>query len=182
MHVIHQTGAQVLLHGGDAAAQPDIFSVRSLFGALQSSVDALDHKVESCTSMHHDGRASVMGKNKDGYVVSRTVAPPAFPTVVRPRPAHRTKHVAPENPGSDTLEAAHDHIIVEPCFAALIAMHLVMSMGGKLPAEYGKTTHADGISKILVRTGTVAVKRHREAMNTKSGHQQISQLGASSRS
>jgi hypothetical protein len=116
-----------------------------------------------------------MSENEDRHVVHGIVAPPTLPTVVGPRSTNWTKHVAPDDPCSDTLKPSHDHIVVKPRRSTLRQLvHLVMSTRGKLPAEDRETAHSNRIGKILVGTGTVAVKRYRKAMDAKPGQDEFS--------
>ena len=68
-------------------------------------MNAIRDEVEACASLHRDRIASVIREYKDGSVVDRIVAPPSFPTVVKPGAAGRSKHVAAYDPGSDALKS-----------------------------------------------------------------------------
>ena len=79
MHLVDEAGAQVLLDGGGAAAEANIFSVGGGDGLLQRAMNAVGDEVEGGASFHGEGRAGVMGEDEDGHVVGRIVAPPTFP-------------------------------------------------------------------------------------------------------
>ena len=79
MHLVDEAGAQVLLDGGGASAEANIFAVGGGDGLLQRAVNAVGDEVEGGASFHSEGRARVVGENEDGHVVGRVVAPPTFP-------------------------------------------------------------------------------------------------------
>ena len=106
MHLVDEAGAQVLLDGGGASAEANIFSVGGGDGLLQRAVNAVGDEVEGGASFHGEWRARVVGENEDGHVVGRVVAPPTFPGVVWPGAADGAEHVAAEDPGTDVFKAA----------------------------------------------------------------------------
>jgi hypothetical protein len=170
MHLVDKSGTKVLPHGGNSAAKPDILTLRSVDSLFQRGFNTIRDEMERSASAHSDRCAWVLGENKNRSVVRRSVAPPALPRVIRPWSANRPKHVAPNNPRADTLEAARHHVIVNPSRAAIVAMHLLVGPSGKLPTEYRQAANANWILEALVWAGTVAIERNRKAVNTKFGH------------
>src|ERR1700683_1095291 len=170
MHLVDQSGLKVLPHGGNPAAEADIFALRRIDSSLQRGLNAIRDKVERSASAHRDRCARVIRENKDCSVIRRSVAPPALPGVVRPASANRPEHVAPDNPRADTVEAAQYKIIVSPCCAAILAVHFMVGPRGKLPPEDRQAANAYWIVDVLVGAGAVTIGRYRKAMDTKLGH------------
>ena len=121
MHLIDKSCTKILPNSGHPAAEPDILSVRSVNSSFKCAVNAIGDKVEGSTSAHNDRCAWVVGEDEHGSVVRRVVAPPALPSVVGPRPADRSKHVAADDPRADVVEAARHEVIVNPRRAAIFA-------------------------------------------------------------
>ena len=79
MHLVDEAGAQILLDGGGASAEANIFAVGGGNSLLQRAVNAVSDEVEGGASFHNEWLAGVVGENEDGHVVGRVVAPPTFP-------------------------------------------------------------------------------------------------------
>src|ERR1700710_3246378 len=98
MKFVDQTSFEVLPDRGNSAADPDVLALCRFAGAGQRSVNPVSHKVKRRTASHLDRCARVMCEYKNGHVIGRSVAPPAFPLLVRPVAPNRPEHIAPENP------------------------------------------------------------------------------------
>ena len=99
----------------------------------------------------------MIGEHEDGRVIRRLVSPPAFPAVVRPRAPDGTKHVTPENPGTDPGAAVRSNIVVYARLAIFIAVHVLPGARVEEPVKQGEAADSERILKILARPGTVAV-------------------------
>ena len=93
-----------------------------------------------------------------------------MPSVVRPRPANRTEHVAPENPGTDSGKALLGNPVVDPRLATVKALHLSPHARGEEPLHQLGAPDAERILEILVRPSTVAVDGNREALDAEFRH------------
>src|SRR6266851_4587559 len=154
----------------DAAAQPDIFSFRSLSSARERIVDAIRDEVEGGPTTHSQGTARVSGENEDRSVIRRIFAPPPLPSVVRPRASHRPKHVSPDDPRADVFEATCDEVIINACFPTILAHHSLKSTRFEGPFVECKSTNPEWILKALTWTSTVPIYRHPNTVNAKLGH------------
>ena len=170
MHVVDEAGAKILLDGGGASAEANIFTVGGVDGLFECAVNAVGDEVEGGASFHRDGRAGVVGQNEDGHVVGRGVAPPTFPGVVGPGSADGTEHVAAEDPGADVFKAPLDELVIHAGFAAGLAHHLMLGAGGELPIEDLHSADAERVLEALIGTGAVAVEGNRKAADKKLGH------------
>src|SRR5262245_5251219 len=103
MHLVDESGLQVLPDRRCSSAQPDVFATSGLSGQPQRVVNVVD-KSKLGSTLHHDGRPGVMREHEDGNVVWRVVSPPASPRVIAPGSPHGSEHVAPEDPCADALE------------------------------------------------------------------------------
>src|SRR5204863_7246567 len=165
MQFVDQAGAQILPNSGDAAAEADVAAARCGGRLLQSCVDAFGDKAKLGASCHLKRRPWMVRQHKDGGVIRRLVAPPALPAVVRPRASYRTEHVAPKNPGADSGKALLRNSVVDPRFPVGVAMHLLPQTRGEKPLHQHGASDAERILEILVRTGTITVKRDGEALD-----------------
>src|SRR6266404_4108442 len=120
-------------------------------------------------AFHLERRPRVMGEHKDRRVIRRLISPPAFPTFVRPRAAHRPEHIPPENIRADTSEALRRDIIVDAGLAAFIAVHPLPGARGKKPVKYSEPANPERILQILIWPRAVTIDRDRE-MDAKFGH------------
>src|SRR4029077_16707194 len=115
-------------------------------------------------ALHGERLTRVVREDEHRRVVGRVIAPPAAPGLVGPRAAHGTEHVAPEDPGADIPEPARHEVIVHAALATLAAEQLACRSRGKHPLVQRVAAHAQGLVAALVRTGAVAVDRHRESV------------------
>src|SRR3712207_1612365 len=111
-----------------------------------------------------------MGQDENWNVIGRVVPPPALPAHVRPGAANRSEHVPPEDPGTETPGAPRSEIVIDPCRAIFLSMHLPPGASGNHPVVQGLPADAERILDALIRTRSVAVKRDGEALNYDSRH------------
>jgi hypothetical protein len=106
----------------------------------------------------------MVGQHEHRDVVGRLIAPPAFPAVVRPGPAHRPEHVAAQDPGTDVLEAAGGKDFVRTVRSlAFVADHALEAPGAAEPLVQSAGAFAHGILQALVRAGAVTVEGNGKA-------------------
>src|ERR1700687_6168952 len=123
MQLVNQVGAKILPNSGYASTEADVAAVRCGGRLLQSGMNAFRDKTKLRSSRHLNRRPRVVCQHKDGRVIRRLVAPPALPTVVRPRAPYRTEHVAPKNPGTDSRKALLRNSVVYSRLSIIIAVH-----------------------------------------------------------
>ena len=85
---------------------------------VQRRVNTVGDEVKRRAAIHRDRRARMMGEHEHRTVIGRVVAPPAFPTLVRPVSPDGPEHVAAHDPGADIGKAARRKIVVDPGRAA----------------------------------------------------------------
>src|SRR5665213_3068843 len=112
----------------------------------------------------------MMRQHEDGRVIRRLVAPPALPALIRPGTADRTEHVAPENPGSDPLEALLRHGVVDSALTVALSIHRAPHARVEEPLHQFRAPYAERILEILVRPCAVAIEGDREALDAEFGH------------
>src|SRR6266542_4544317 len=93
-------------------------------------------------------------------MIGRFITPPSFPGVVRPRAAHRSKHVPTENPRPYVFHAPLRPLIIDTGRAAFLSVHLLPRVCGEEPLEQLRTTNAKRIIETLVRPSGVTIKRY----------------------
>src|SRR5215471_13607604 len=170
MQLIDQRSLQVLPKCRYAAAEADIESARRGTGLLQCSVNAFGDKVKNGASRHGQRRAAVMRQHEDRSVIGRLVAPPALPAFIRPRSAYRAKHIAPENPGTDSGEALFRNAVVDTGFSIAVAVHLPPNAGVEEPFHQLGASDAKGVLKVLIRAGAITVDGNGEALDAEFRH------------
>src|SRR5690349_11821280 len=86
--------------------------------------------------MNGQGFTSVMCQNESRCVVRRIFTPPALPKIVPPWAAHRTKHVAAEDEGTEILHRpVSEHIVHISCGSTLPAVHGAKALRVKVPLK-----------------------------------------------
>src|SRR5215467_15368912 len=98
-----------------------------------------------------------MSQDEDRSVIRRFVSPPAFPIVVGPWTTDWTEHVAPQNPGTDSLKALLCNFIVNSGLSVVITVHRSPHARLEKPFKQFRTIHAQRILEILIWSGTEAV-------------------------
>ena len=66
IQLIDESGAKILLNGGDAAPDTNVFPIRRRCGSLEGAVDSIRHEMERRSSLHRDRFARVVGL-EDAY-------------------------------------------------------------------------------------------------------------------
>src|SRR5207237_8495113 len=100
-----------------AAAGSAAAAARRAARLFERGVNALGDEANFRAALHLERRARVMREHEHRRVIRRLFAPPAAPAIVGPRPAHRTEHVAPEDPRADAGKALLRHGVVGPRLA-----------------------------------------------------------------
>src|SRR6478672_41655 len=95
MQLINKAGAQILTQRGHPATEAHVLSTRSRL--LQGGLNASRDEMKLGAARHLQRRARMVGQHEDGRVIRRLLTPPTPPALVRPRAAHRSKHVAAKN-------------------------------------------------------------------------------------
>ena len=170
MHLVDQAGAQVLLDGRHAAAEPDILALGRLPRALERDLDARGDEMEVRCPHHRERGARVMRRHEHRRVVGRFVAPPTLPVVVRPRTSHRTEHVAPENPGADVGEPLLRKLVVDTRLSLALPYILRLVRVGRTHSINSRPPTPSGFCESLARARAVSVDGDREALYAQFRH------------
>src|SRR6266550_8683237 len=96
-------------------------------------------------AVHLERRPRVMREHKDRRVIRRLISPPAFPTFIRPRSTHWTKHIPPENICANILKALCGNVVVHTSLAILAAVHPLPGARGKEPIKHFEPAHPERI-------------------------------------
>src|SRR5215510_7317805 len=142
MQLVNQTRAQILPDSVHAAAETNIKTACRRPRLLQGRVNTFSHKVKLRPAGHSEFWSRMMGQNEDRRVIWRLVAPPALPALVRPRTAHRAKHISPENPRADIRKTQLGRFVVDACLAIRLAMHSAPEARAKNPVHQIQATRA----------------------------------------
>src|SRR5260370_21555364 len=119
----------------------------------------MSDKMKCGAARHLERCPRVMREHKDRRVIGRLVTPPAFPLIrpFWPSPAHRTKHIPPENISANPFKALCGDIVVDAGLAILIAVHPLPGARGKEPVKYFESANSERILKVLIRPGAEAI-------------------------
>src|SRR5918911_3899503 len=120
VHLVDEPGLEILPNGRRAAADSHVLFARGRLRFGERAMNVIDED-ELCAPLHPDGRTAVVRENKNGHVIRWVAAPPTLPALVRPGPAHRSEHVAPQDPRADVGLAAGDEVVVYARGATLLA-------------------------------------------------------------
>src|SRR5258708_30615683 len=163
IQLIDDSGAKILLNGGDAASDTNVFPIRGRCGCLEGAVDSIRHEVERRSSLHWDRFARVVGQHEHGVAKRRRVSPPALPGVVTPRPSNGSEHVSAEDPGAHVQEAPSEEVVVDPGRSSVLAVHALERPCGEGPLGQRLPADAHRILEALLRSGTESVDGNGEA-------------------
>src|SRR6185437_1894856 len=133
-------------------------------------MNTVSDEVERSTTFHLERSPRMMREHKDRRVIGRLISPPAFPALVRPWPAHGTKHIAPQNISADILETPRGDLVVDANLAVFTTVHSLPGAGREEPVKHFKPAHAERILEILIRPGAVPIDGDRKTVNTKFRH------------
>ncbi len=112
-----------------------------------------------------------MCQNEYGYVIGRVLTPPPHPIQIRPVPTNRPEHVPPDNPRADVVfEVPCRKVVVESGGAIAPAMHPLERARRDKPFVQLFPTHTERIVEVLIRPGSVSVKRYGKALNSNPCH------------
>src|SRR5262249_50794828 len=112
----------------------------------------------------------MVGENEHRCVIGRVIAPPTFPGIVLPRPAHGSEHVATKDRGTDVLEATRGKIVIDARRATLLANHPLESTRAEHPLVKRHPPDPERVCLILVGAGAETINRYCESMYTELGH------------
>src|SRR5579862_6749545 len=174
MHFVDEAGGQVLANGRHASAEPLLLAGGCVAGAGQSRLNPLSHKMERRASLHDERGTRIVCQHEHRRVVGRIRAPPAFPGLIRPRPAHGAKHIAPQNPSADSLEPSCCKFVVNASRSFAAAMHALKGPRRKKPLMQRHPADPKGILLLLIRPRPETVDRHTEAADTQATHWVVS--------
>src|SRR5690606_13882002 len=107
---VNRAGLQILANHRDATTDAHIPVSGCRLRQGQRFVDATGDEMKRRAPVHYRRFASMLGQHKGWYMIRRTLSPPAAPTVIRPRTAHRAEHITTENPRVDILETTHNEV------------------------------------------------------------------------
>src|SRR3984885_5831512 len=174
IHFIDESGAKILLNGGDAASDTNVFPIRGRCGSLEGAVDSIRHEMERRSSLHRDRFARVVGQHVHGFAKRRRVSPRALPGVVTPRPSNGSEHVSAEDPGAHVQEPPCEEVVVDPGRSSVLAVvnalerpvlvvHALERPCGEDPLAQRLPADAHRILEALLRSGAESVDGNGEA-------------------
>src|ERR1700733_10711658 len=163
IQLIDESGAKILLNGGDAASDTNVFPIRGRNGSLEGPVNSIRHEMERRSSLHRDRFARVVGQHEHGAAKRRRVSPRALPAVVRPRPSNGSEHVSAEDIGAHVQEAPSEELVVDPGRSSVLAANALERPSGEGPVGQRFPADAHRILEALPRSGSESVDRNGEA-------------------
>src|SRR6266536_72786 len=98
-------------------------------------------------------------------VIRRVVTPPAFPFVIRPCAANRPKHVASENPCSDSVESTFRKFVVHAGRALFFSLHFLKRACQEKPVVKVLATISERIVDVLILVYPETTKRDATTVN-----------------
>src|SRR5262249_19022633 len=171
VHLVDESGAQVLPDGRDAPSDPHVLAASRLARAVQRLADSPGDEMKRRPALHLHRLSRVVGEHERRHVVRRRLAPPARPGVVGPGAADRSEHVAAEDQRPDVLEASGREPVVDAGGAVVLSeQHALKGAGGEHPAHEAFASDAERMLEILRWAGAEAVEGKAEALDTDAGH------------
>src|SRR5262245_55977651 len=123
IQLMDESSAKILLNGGDAASDTDVFPIRGRRGVLEGAVASIRDEMERRSTLHRDQLALVVGQHEHGAAKRPRVSPPALPGIVRPRPSNGSEHVSAEDPGAHVQEAPSEEVVVDPGRSSVLVVN-----------------------------------------------------------
>ncbi len=149
VHFVNESGFEVLPNRTDATTEPNILPVRCVFCEFQRGIYSLD-EVEGCATIHRNRWSWVIREHEDSRVIRRIVAPPALPSIIRPRSADRSEHVAAHDPCSKVGKTPRHKIVINTAFANVIPFQMLKGASVNDPVVESQTADAEGIVDVLL--------------------------------
>src|SRR5438045_457448 len=112
----------------------------------------------------------MVGQHEGRHMIGRLFTPPSFPRVVRPGPAHRSKHVTAQNPRADVLHSEARPLVINISRTTFMAVHLLPCTRGEEPLKQFRISNAKGSFNALPRPCGVTIKRDSECAYTDFAH------------
>lgn len=170
VQLVDQPALEILPHGGNTAADLDVFAAGGRLGLFQRDLDPFGDEMKNRAALHRDGIARMMGEDEGRHVIRRIGAPPAFPFVIGPVAANRPEHVAPQNERAETRHRPCRVAFVDAIGAAVFADHGAKGLRAEKPFEQFRAALAQRIAQALVGPGAEPVDREREPRDDHLGH------------
>src|SRR5262252_6677394 len=166
MQFVDQACAEILADRGHTSAEAHIAVTCCGLRSFQRCVNSFGDEVEHGSARHRQWCSRILRQYEDGRVVRRLVAPPASPAVIRPWAANGPEHVAPENPGTDSVESLLRKTVVDSGLAIVVAVHPPPCARRQEPLHQLGSSDAERVLEILVRSRAVAVDRYCETLHS----------------
>src|SRR5579864_598345 len=141
MHFIDLSQDKILANRRNPSADADVLALSGFLRLLEGRFRAVANEVKRGSALHLQRSTRMMRQHKHRRVIRRSVAPPSFPRIIRPRSAHRPKHVASEDPCAHIVERLRSHVVIDAATPATSTLHLLKDLGLKKPREDLRTTN-----------------------------------------
>src|SRR5258705_8857287 len=101
-------------------------------------MNAFNDEMKCGAAFHLERSPRVMREHKNRRVIRRLISPPPFPLIrpFRPIPAHRPKHIPPENMSANPFESPRRHLVIDAGLALFITVHPLPGARGKEPVKH----------------------------------------------
>lgn len=187
MKLVDQPCSEIFANGGNAPTDADVSAARSCLRTLQCRANTISYKMKGCSTIHRNGRASMMCQHEHGHVIGRVRTPPSLPLIVSPRPTRRPKHVAAHDPSAEILHAARREIIVHTSAGSArvcsdVAVRPLKRRRADEPLMQSLAAYAERRLQRLIEPRTVTIDRNRKRIHTKLRHDWRSLAAAPTRS
>src|ERR1700686_5505530 len=173
MQLGNQPGAKILTHRLDATADLHAATIGSVLRLIQSRLDTVGHEDEGGAAFHLDRIARMVRQHEGRRVIGRIVAPPALPTLVRPRTADRPEHIAAEDERAEPVHRTICVGLIDAVRALVLTDHCLEHARTEQPPVQFQPAFAERIFKTLLRPCSETVERDRKACNAHFRHSEL---------
>ena len=170
MQLVDQTGAKILTHRLDAAANLNVTALGGEPRLPQRRLDPVGYEDEGGPAVHLNRVARMVRQHEGRRVIGRIVAPPALSALVRPGTADRPEHIAAEDEGAEPVHRTMCVGLIDAVRAAVLANHRSEHTRAEHPLVQFPPALAEWIFKALLRPCSETVERDRKACNAHFRH------------
>jgi hypothetical protein len=171
MQFIDQSLPKVLPDCRHSSSDSDILSVGGMASAFKCDVNPFGDEMKGRASLHHEGRAWMVGEHENRHVIDRILSPPSSPFFIGPRAAHWPEHIPAEDPSTHVIEATSGEILVNSRLSIILAeVPFLKRASRNSPSMKGSSADSKRVLQALIWACAKTVNRNGEAFYTEFSH------------
>jgi hypothetical protein len=159
MQLVDPSGQEIFAHCRYTAADLHVAAGGGRHGPLQRDIDTFGYEDKGGVTFHLYRIATMVCQHKGRRVIGRIASPPAFPVLVQPGAADRTKHVAAEDESAEPIHRTVGIGLIDPVGTAVLTNHGPEHARAEHPFVPLSPARAERIFMALLRAAPEPVAR-----------------------